>query len=106
MPFCENCDRHMTKRTTTNKIVFTCAKCYTRTDGTDEDTLMSSRINFVDDASNGMYQTFKKQAAVDPTNAKELIPCPKCKMPYTTLIRLGAQDRGFLICSCGYEKLY
>jgi hypothetical protein len=66
---------------------------------------MFTEINFADDAGNGMYTTFKKQAAVDPTNAKEEVECTECGMPYMSLVRLGPQDRGLLICDCGAEKL-
>lgn len=94
----------MDKHTTVDQVVFYCNICVNTTEGTAEDTLMFSNIKVTND--NDMFNSFKKHAAVDPCNAKKMIPCPKCRMPYMSIIRIGAQDRGYLICRCGYEELY
>lgn len=104
MPYCSECSHIMLKQTTSDSIQFYCANCNTISTGQNEDTLMFSSIKTINE--NEMFGNFKRHASEDPSNFKKLIGCKKCTMPYMTLIRIGSQERGSLICRCGYEELY
>jgi len=104
MPYCDNCEHLMDKKTTSNQVIFSCELCSTVVEGGPEDTLMFS--DFKISNSNELFRSFKKHAAYDPCNFKVSVKCDKCTMPYMSLIRVNDQDRASLVCVCGNEKLY
>lgn len=104
MPYCELCGHIMDKKTTVDQVKFNCERCGNTAIGRPEDTLMNSNIRVANEQE--LFGSFKKFAAEDPCNAKKLIPCKNCDMPYLTIIRIGPQDRAYLVCRCGYEEIY
>lgn len=104
MTYCKMCQHIMVKQTSADLVKFYCPNCSTTSQGRPDDTLMYSNIRMIDE--NEMFGNFKVHASEDPCTNKILGKCKKCPMPYMTLIRTGAQERGHLICRCGYEELY
>lgn len=102
--YCPNCSHIMEKQTTTDEIVFYCSFCKTSANGGPEDTLIISETRMSEDTD--AYDHIKKYAALDKCNKRLLIPCPKCKFPAMSVVRIGERERAILVCFCGYEEYY
>src|SRR5688500_1202761 len=99
MKFCPECASHMTKTTSTTGILFYC-RCQNQIPGTAEDTIMAEEYISAGESLN-IHDVFIENAVHDPAGMKVRKLCPKCKLDFMTMVRIGEQEKTFYLCSCG-----
>lgn len=101
MKFCALCESHTVKHTHQGAIIFRC-RCLNETIGTPADTLMAEGVIAAEESSQ-KHEVFIEQAPFDPARNIVAKPCPKCRMPFLTLILVGVNQQSLLVCECGYR---
>lgn len=100
MKFCVECGSRTQANTATGELSFDCIQCQKRYNATPQDTLMVEEF-IKTEAENLKYQVFIENSPYDVTNKKILKQCPKCKIDFMTLIRIGEQEKVMYTCTCG-----
>lgn len=99
--FCPECESYMHKSTATGTIIYKC-RCQFTMQGNEYDTLMDEQIYGAAE-SNIKYIDFINNSAHDPAGNRINKPCPSCKVPFITTIRLGSTEMVMFLCDCGWR---
>lgn len=103
MRFCPQCGARLEKHTPhTGAILFQC-KCLIRIEGGDDDTLMDEG-HLGADESDLKHIDFTQNSPFDPAGYTTMKDCLKCKLPYLTMIRIGANETTLYTCTCGFQS--
>jgi DNA-directed RNA polymerase subunit M/transcription elongation factor TFIIS len=98
---CPECDRVMTRDTSTGSVVFHC-HCGIRVEGAATDALIDGDTLDAGETVD-MYRRLIRSAAHDRVNQQVRRDCPECGLDYMTQIRVGEQEVVVWKCKCGYE---
>lgn len=101
MRTCPECDRVMTRDTSSASVSFACF-CGVKIEGTPEDARIAGDVLHAGETEE-MYRRLIKNAAFDRTNQQVLRDCPDCDRDYMTQIRVGAREVVMWVCTCGCE---
>jgi len=100
--FCDVCSSVMTRTPRQNTVVFIC-DCGYSVNGADHDTLIYSNSNNTQ-TSASLYAEMIKNAPFDRTSLRVAESCGKCKLPYTTLVRIVSSEVIVKVCECGNQN--
>lgn len=104
MKFCDQCQTIMFASTSTVGVVYNCPRCANQAEGTPEDTLLAEGYQESTELKYQKHAAFIESSAHDPAGHKVEKQCPKCKMPYMTLVQIGEQMTTIYTCTCGYRS--
>lgn len=80
-----------------------CTRCLTVIPGTDEDTLLAEGYQESTALQYEKHASFIETSAFDLAGYKVSKPCPKCDMPYMTMVQVGEQLNTMYTCTCGHR---
>jgi hypothetical protein len=95
----------MNKETISDMIRFICP-CGKTIDGDASDTLMAEEFLEISASSSTKYDDFINNSPYDPAGLKVAKACPKCTVPFMTMVRVGDRETALYICSCGYRNTH
>ena len=101
MKFCNICSSIVSKNVSSGVVKFTCV-CGNEFLGGDDDTLIVSETLEISE-SLATYKDMINNSPQDAASYKVEKTCPKCKLNYMNLLRLGSAHLVILTCSCGYQ---
>ena len=104
MRTCPQCNRAMTRDTSSGAVTFICF-CGVREEGSPEDARIAGFFLNAGKTEE-MYRRLILNAAYDRVNKQDKRVCPSCGLDYMTMIRVGAREIVNWICKCGYNSLH
>lgn len=102
MEFCKLCKNIMAKRTQSGDVINKCTQCENITIGNKYGTLFYEETSTTAE-NDKKYDIFLENVPYDKAPYRVKNPCPKCKLPYRTLVRIGRIERSKLVCSSCHE---
>jgi len=100
MKFCTNCQRALTRDTSSGEVKFTCTVCGTIVAGGAYDVRIAGAVLGAGETSE-MYRKLIHNASFDRTNQQVTKTCAKCGLTYMTQIRVGESEAIVFTCKCG-----
>lgn len=102
MRFCKNCDRAMTRNTSTGAVVFEC-RCGAEEPGGAEDCRIGGATLGASETAE-MNSKLIQTASFDRTNQLVSRLCAACGRDYMTQIRVGDAEVVIYTCKCGAQE--
>lgn len=99
---CPQCNRAMTRDTSSGTVNFICY-CGYHVEGTSEDVRISGDVLNAGETEE-MYRRLIRNAPFDRVNQQVKRDCPKCGLDYMTQIRVGSREIVIWVCKCGYNS--
>lgn len=97
--FCNKCNSMMMKTANNGTIKFICV-CGVSADGEAADYVMKKTHSSRDDVEK--FKIMIENSPFDLAGQKVSVSCPKCAMPYRTLVMVGTNKQIMLTCECGF----
>lgn len=106
MNFCKQCQSILEKEIShTGAISFLCIACNLRTDGSPADTLIHEEFLEMAEIIQ-KYDVFVSNSPYDHAGNIVKQDCPKCKLDFMTLVRIGVNESIIYTCVCGHRVSY
>ena len=96
--FCPNCEKSMTRKTSTI-VEFICT-CGTRIKGSEHDVIIKSYSVGTEQITTEINQHLVKNSPFDRANNMINEPCDKCGRKYKAQVRIGESEVIIKICKC------
>lgn len=102
MKLCPECERAMSRDTSTGTVRFRCF-CGVELDGGPMDALIASE-SLTAERNTEMFQRLIHHSAHSRTNQQVSRDCPECGLDYMTQIRVSDQEVVVWTCRCGFTS--
>jgi DNA-directed RNA polymerase subunit M/transcription elongation factor TFIIS len=103
MKFCPKCESIMSSVATNTGVMFQCGRCLASVDGTPDDSLLAEGYQESTALQYEKHAAFIETSAFDTAGNKVAKPCPKCNLPYMTMVQIGEQLNTMFTCTCGFR---